>query len=55
MKQLLSDAGITPTDEDLNTTVDLLEALGEQMSKALPKLIENIEPHYIQPTRHEQI
>jgi len=55
VKQLLLDAGITPLDEDINMTVDLLEALGEQMAKALPKLMENVEPHYIQPTRPEQI
>ncbi len=53
VKQLLLDAGITPLDEDITTTTDLLNELTEQMAKALPTLTEDVEPHYIQPTRPE--
>ena len=53
VKQLLLDSGITPLDEDITTTTDLLNVLTEQMAKALPTLTEDVEPHYIQPTRPE--
>ena len=53
MKQLLLDAGIHASDEDIDTTSDLHEALIEQLAKALPKSMESVEPHYIQPTRSD--
>ena len=55
VKQLLLDVGITPLDDDINTTTDLLNVLTEQIAKALPTLTEDVEPYYIQPTRPEQI
>ena len=54
VQQLLLDAGINASDEDIDMTLDLHKALTEQMAKALPKSMENVEPHYIQPTSPEQ-
>ena len=55
MKQLLLDAGIYASDEDIDTTSDLYQALSEQLAKALPKSMEGVEPHYIQPIRLDHI
>jgi len=52
-KQLLVEAGINPSDEDLDMTLSLHEALSGQLEKALPRTLEGVEPHYIQPTRPE--
>ena len=53
VKQLLLDAGIYASDEDIDTTSDLYQALSEQLAKALPKSMEGVEPHYIQPIRSD--
>jgi|TARA_B100000745_G_C19836254_1_gene277000 hypothetical protein len=53
VKQLLVDAGIYASDEDIDTTSDLYQALSDQLAKALPKSMESVEPHYIQPTRSD--
>ena len=52
-KQLLMDGGIDPSEEDLEMTLSLHEALTGQLAKASPISMENVEPHYIQPTRPE--
>jgi len=52
-KQLLIEAGINPSDDDLEMTLSLHEALSGQLAKALPKTLETVEPHFIQPTRPE--
>ena len=52
-KQLLIDAGINPSEENLEMTLSLYEALTGQLAKASPVTLETVEPHYIQPTRPE--
>ena len=50
-KRLLELAGPHPSDDQVEATVHLHEYLAEQLAQAPAGSLENVEPHYIQPTR----
>jgi len=53
-QRLLELAGLHPTTEQVEATTRLHNLLMEQMASVPAELLENVEPHYIQPHRREQ-
>ena len=54
VKILLEQAGVRPSAEQLEATTNLHNLLEEQLRKVPEELLENVEPHYIQPTRRDR-
>ena len=51
VKKLLRKEGIHASEEQVETTLKLHNALDEQMERASAESLAAAEPHYIQPTR----
>ncbi len=51
VSEMLRQEGIHASDEQVETTLKLHNALDEQMGKASAESLAATEPHYIQPTR----
>jgi hypothetical protein len=51
VRKLLRQEGIHATEQEVETTLKLHNALDEQMGRASAESLAAAEPHYIQPTR----
>ena len=51
VRKMLRQEGIHASEEQVETTLKLHNALDEQMGKASAESLAATEPHYIQPTR----
>jgi len=51
VKQLLEKAGLTPTDDQVDSTTKVYNVLDEQLKQVNANDLKFIEPEYIRPTR----
>ena len=51
VRKLLRQEGLQASEDEVETTLKLHNALDEQMGKASAESLAAAEPHYIQPTR----
>ena len=54
VRRLLELGGVKATPQQIDGTVRLYNTLDEQLAKVPSSTLENVEPHYIQPTRRER-
>jgi len=53
VRQLLEKAGLTPTDDEVNSTTAVYNVLHEQLKKVNDSDLKFVEPEYIRPARKE--
>ena len=54
VKILLERAGVSPSAEQVEATTGLHNLLEKQLADVPEELLENVEPHYIQPIRRDR-
>lgn len=53
VEHLLKEAGLKPTDDQIEITMQIYNALDRWLNKVSPSTLKGVEPHYIQPTRRK--